>query len=238
MSRPIAAAVLASPPDLGGWPAMSHASPAAPEVDLDQRQLRHLSKNALQRLLCEVAKTADEQTDWGQRRLLADLERRLMLSARVSDALFGFTRYPAPFPQRLTELAEATVELLGDADQSIEVAVTVTGLIEAKVAASLLRIAHEMIGNAVRHGLRERAIGRIEIAVVDDALGTRLLVCDDGWGPAAPASEGGGLAMMHDLAAPMFGEVSLTREGGRTRAALAIPRLPGGGMRWLGLMVG
>jgi two-component sensor histidine kinase len=231
MSLPFAAA--AAPSDQISWAA---ASPQPPDLDL--RQLRHLSKNALQRLLCEVAKAVEQQADWRERRLLADLERRLMLSARVSDALFGFTRRPGPLAQRLTDLAEATVELMADRDQSIVVAVETTGPVDPAMENALLRVAHEMVGNAVRHGLHDRMIGRIDISVGADARSTRLEVRDDGWGIMDAAEAGGGIGLMQELAKPLGGEVSLTREGDRTCAGLTIPRARAGGLRWLALMTG
>ena len=151
------AAALSRTPDALAWtqgtPPLAPAPAAVPPLHRDDstlefRQLRHLTKNALQRLLCEVSRAGEIQHDWRQRRLLADLEHRLLLSARVSDALFGFTSQPAALARRLQSLAEATAELIGSADQTVQVSVQISGAPEAACIPTLLRIAHEIGAHA------------------------------------------------------------------------------------------
>ena len=171
-----------------------------------------------------MSKAAEAQPDWRHRRLLADLERRLMLSARLSDALFGFTAQPAPFPQRLEALAHAVTELLGDADQSVDITVTVQGTIDTSQASVLLRLAHEMVGNAVLHGLRARLVGRIQLSIAAGAQATVVAVRDDGWGPRADMIQGGGTAIMRELAGETGMDLTRTGEWTTATARLARPR--------------
>ena len=44
------------------------------------------------------------------------------------------------------------------------------------------RVAHELLGNAVKHGMRARLVGRIAARVVSDEGRVLLTVTDDGWG--------------------------------------------------------
>ena len=43
-----------------------------------------------------------------------------------------------------------------------------------------MRSAHELIGNAVKHGMKGRPVGRIAVRLVSDASGTVLTVTDHG----------------------------------------------------------
>ena len=75
---------------------------------LEMRQLRHQTKNALQRILGVLMATPqDAGGAW-----LEDVGRRVRLSAEISDALFGLTRAPGPMQGRLETLAGAVVALM------------------------------------------------------------------------------------------------------------------------------
>src|SRR5689334_25003887 len=90
-------------------------------LDLDLRQLRHHTKNALQRiigLISEIPGLCD--TPAGEQ-VARELEHRIRLSATISNALFGLTESPGPMADRLRQLAGAIVDMMRAADQVIRV---------------------------------------------------------------------------------------------------------------------
>lgn len=213
---------------------LNHAEPALPEAAFGDaaafRQLRHQTKNALQRILCQIAQCRDLQATPHGQRLVGDLERRVRLSSAVSDALFGVTSDPGPLLQRLRGLSESTVELMGDPDQVLRVDVGGDVGVERGVPGALhdsvLRIAHEFVGNAVKHGMYARMVGAITVRVTRGARGVvRLQVLDDGWGFRCAPTHGEGLGLAALLAGQHGGSVSVLRRGGLTVAeAVLHPR--------------
>ncbi len=220
---------------------MSHTSPASmrfpaammapvlmtqrePSADaLAMRQLRHETKNALQRIIAQVAASDLRATHAGAA-LADDIERRICLSARVSDALFGFTAHPGTLQGRLASLCDATVKLLADQVQTIDVETSVTGSCPASLETTVVRIAHEMVSNAVKHGMHMRLVGRIAVRVRSEGNGTTVLrVSDNGWGPAGDGA-GEGLPIMRCLAEREGGRVTIERADGWTVASLILPR--------------
>ncbi len=90
----------------------------------------------------------------------------------------------------------------------------------------MLRVAHEFIGNAVKHGMHARVVGRIAIHLATGLDGrTALVVTDDGWGFEGSPDAGEGLTIAGDLAASAGGTVSLRRTH-VTVAALEIAPAP------------
>lgn len=215
--------------DASAWPA-SWPGPdagAASPTSADQiafRQLRHQTKNALQSLLCAVYDSADRAGTPAMRALAEELQERICLSAAISDALFGFTERPAPLNQRLPALASAMLRQLGGAPHCIELMVTVDSPAPPDQDDTILRVAHEMIGNAIKHGLHARLVGHIEIHLSSSRSRTRLTVADDGWGLAhRQDGDGQGLLLMRDLARGHAGQVSLERVQDWTVATLDLP---------------
>ena len=191
--------------------------------ELALRQLRHHSKNALQRLLCQVEGCPGLQRDAAGRALAADLERRIQLSAQLSDALFGLTHAPGPLEPRLEALCEAVVGLLSDGDQMLSLSVAVHGAVPAGLDHTLVRIAHELVGNAVKHGMRLRMVGRIEVTVQAMLGRVVMTVADDGWGFCDGGRPGEGLSIAGGLAAQQQGEVQLRRDRCFTIATVTLP---------------
>ena len=194
----------------------------AAEQELDLRQLRHHTKNALQRIiaLCADAPGLGD-TPQGER-IVQELEYRIGLSATISDALFGLTDSPGPMADRLRRLAGAVVEMMRDADQAIRVGISIRGTCPISLRDAVLRSAHELISNAVKHGMKRRSSGRIAVRLVSDDRCTTLTVLDNGWGFAGKLRNGEGLALARRFAARHEGSLSMHGDDG-TVATLALP---------------
>lgn len=191
---------------------------------LGMRQLRHQTKNAWQRILWELSRAGGEECSLVAVRRLAALERRVCLAAEISDALFGFSQAPAPLAKRLQALGDGMAELLSGDDAQIRVDVDVHGECPRALHNTVVRVAHEMIGNALKHGLDGRPCGTITIRLFAEARQIRLVVADDGRGFTPGQAHGGqGTGLMEEMAAEHGGTVTLRRVGHLTAADMAIP---------------
>jgi two-component sensor histidine kinase len=183
-----------------------------PANEYDFRQLRHHTKNVLQQILLRIEHAHDLKVTVGGSRLLADLQHRILLSAQISDALFGITRSPASMSERLRVLSESTIRMFADGTQVIRPDVTVTGDCPKPLQQLVLRVAHEFVANAVKHGMHARIVGTISVHLVTGIDGcTALVVADDGWGLYGSTDAGDGMKIAGDLAASAGGTISLQR---------------------------
>ena len=127
-----------------------------------------------------------------------------------------------PVERRLEGLTEATVALLSEDVQTIRTEVKVAGICPAPLVPMVLQVAHEMVDNAVRHGMRLRLIGQISVSLCSfPGNRVNLTVRDDGWGPGS-VKPGEGHSIMASLAGQFGGSVSLTRKGSWTLATMTI----------------
>jgi two-component sensor histidine kinase len=205
------------------WAEQGSMKPYDLEGDCDVRQLRHHTKNVLQQILLRIADAQELRATVCSRRLLPDLRRRILLSAEISDALFGLTRSPAGMSERLRALGESVIGMLADDMQMIRLEVTVAGDCPESMRQLVLRVAHEFVGNAVTHGMRTRVTGTISVNLATAANGrTTLAVTDDGWGFEGGHYAGDGLKIAGELAASAGGTVTLHRNR-VTVAALELP---------------
>jgi two-component sensor histidine kinase len=190
--------------------------------DIDLRQLRHHTKNTLQRILGLIAEAPGLcDTPQGEK-IAQELEYRICLSATISNALFGLTDAPGSMADRLRELAGAVADLMRDADQVIRVGVFVRGCCPAGLREAVVRSAHELIGNAVKHGMKGRSTGRIAIRLTTEDDCTTLTVLDNGWGFTGKPRSGEGLALTRDFAARHGGSLKMDGDAG-TVATLRLP---------------
>jgi two-component sensor histidine kinase len=193
---------------------------AADEIDL--RQLRHHTKNTLQKILGLIAGAPGlSDTPQGEK-IVQELEYRISLSATISDALFGLTGAPGSMADRLRRLSGAVVDMMRDADQVIRIGVSVRGCCPVHQRDAVLRSAHELVGNAVKHGMKGRSSGRIAIRLLSDDYCTTLTVVDNGWGFSGIPRSGEGLALARSFASRHGGSLRMDGEDG-TLATLELP---------------
>jgi two-component sensor histidine kinase len=193
---------------------------AGQEIDL--RQLRHHTKNTLQRILNLIAEAPGLYDTPQGEKIAQELEYRICLSATISNALFGLTDAPGSMADRLRQLSGSMVDLMRDPDQAIRVGVFVRGCCPPRLREAVLRSAHELIGNAVKHGMAGRPSGRIAVRLVTDEDSTTLTVLDNGWGFTGKPRSGEGLALTRDFAARHGGSLTMDGMDG-TVATLELP---------------
>jgi two-component sensor histidine kinase len=187
-------------------------------------ELRHHTRNTLQRVIMEVHECSVACDNRQERRLLNSVTDRIMHSVAIADALFGITHGEVPFPDRLRAICRSTVALLASPDQNLATEVTIDGICPAPLEVPVLRVAQEFLGNAVKHGMRMRLMGHIRLSLTCARQGAlELVVRDDGWGPHPSLDVGEGLMLVGELAALLHGGISLTREQGETVARLTLP---------------
>jgi two-component sensor histidine kinase len=190
--------------------------------DIDLRQLRHHTKNTLQRILGLIAEAPGLCDTPAGEKIVQELEHRIALSANISNALFGLTSAPGSMAERLRQLSGAVVDMMRSADQVIRVGVSVRGTCPAALREAVLRSAHELLGNAVKHGMRGRPTGRIAVRLVSDGDSTVLSVVDNGWGFNSAPKSGEGLALARSFVARHGGSLELDGMDG-TVARLELP---------------
>jgi two-component sensor histidine kinase len=189
----------------------------------DFRQLRQMTKNALQRILATISETSDLHGTRAGRALSEDLQERILTAAKLSDALFGFVRHPGSLRDRLLAVSDGLVDLLGDDAATIRVAVAVQCHASAAQDDLLVRVAHELIGNSIKHGMHQRLLGRIRIEAQEEDGQIILTVTDDGWGLDRDPTSGEGLSIVDALLRPVNGTCQLRRAGQLTVARVTIP---------------
>jgi two-component sensor histidine kinase len=185
--------------------------------ELDVRQLRHHTKNTLQRILGLIAETPGLGDD-----VARELEYRIGLSATISNALFGLTEAPGSMAERLRRLSGALVDMMRGTDQVIRIGVSVRGNCPADLREVVLRCANELICNAIKHGMRDRPAGRITVRLASDAARTVLTIVDNGWGFNGAARQGEGLTLVGDFAGRHGGTLTIEGDDG-TMARLELP---------------
>lgn len=182
--------------------------------DLDVRQLRHHTKNTLQRMLALIAEMPGLQDTPEGRRIAQELENRICVSASIANAMFGFTETPGPMGTRLRNLAGGLVEMMKGADQVVQAGVSVRGQCPAELRETVLRCAQELVGNAMKHGMKGRASGRITVRLLSEADRTILTVIDNGWGFTGKGRQGEGLSLVEQFAAHHGGSVGIEDDNG------------------------
>ena len=123
-------------------------------------------------------------------------------------------------------MGKAAMVSVGDAAHGVDLHVAVRGECPAGLESTILRVAHELLNNAVLHGMHARLVGCISVDLVSSERRTALSVIDDGWGCGACPTPGRGLQLVQQLAAARGGDVQLRRRGGMTVALLSLHHAP------------
>lgn len=201
-----------------GQPAFRAAEPAPasgdPGQEIDLRQLRHHTKNTLQRIIALITEIPGLNGTPDGEKLAREIEYRIALSATISNALFGLTEAPASMVDRLRQLGGALASMLCDPGQVICVGVSVRGTCPVALREAIVRAANELIGNAVKHGMKARPSGRITVRVVTQGEMTTLTVTDNGWGFAGAPRPGEGLSLALGFAERHGGSLRIETCGG------------------------
>ncbi len=193
---------------------------SAQEIDL--RQLRHHTKNTLQRIMALITENSGMCDTPAAERFARELEYRIGLSATISNALFGLTEAPGSMADRLRQLGGGIVEMMRGAEQVIRIGVSVRGTCPAGLREAVIRGANELIGNAVKHGLKNRPSGRISVRLSTEAGMTVLRIIDDGWGFSGTPDLGEGLSLAQGFAERHGGTLRLESASG-TVATMELP---------------
>lgn len=150
-----------------------------------------------------------------------DNARRSVRSALVDvRSAVGALRVQIDLPDALSELVARARE------DGLHVELHVTGtprLAGPAAFDALFRAAQEALTNARRHGAAER----VQLSVISDDAGTRLVVTDDGSGfdTTRVGHDGFGLLGMRERAALVGGELSVdSAPGAGTTLTLSVPR--------------
>lgn len=197
-------------------------SPWTPDP-VPRQQCRHLARHALRRLMAQVALHPGLLTGPQGQALAEELEACVQLTLAIPGAVFRLTGEAGSLERRLVALCCGTVAWVGDGDQEIAVDVSVTGRCPGALEDIVVHVAHELVGNAVRHGMHARLIGRIRVRVRTEGRRTTLAVTDDGWGCGAVPAFGEGLTLASMRAAAAGGSLCLRSGGGTTIAELTLP---------------
>jgi two-component sensor histidine kinase len=195
--------------------------------DADFRQLRHLTKNTMQRILLLISQNPGLRSTPAGRALSQDLQQCIVTAADLSDALFGFVEPSSSLGGRLLNVSNRLVQLLGEDAATIRLVLSVQGHGFGRYDDTLVRIAHELVGNAVKHGMHQRLRGDIRIQVEEEPEHIALIVTDDGWGPPQGSANGEGLSIVDALLRPLNGRCQLRRVGLFTVARAVIAVEPG-----------
>lgn len=190
--------------------------------ELHDTVAHHVSAIAIQAQAGQAIATQDAP---GATEALRRIEEEAKRTLREMRAIVGALRdgddmadlAPQPGVADIRSLASGTcdppvsVELAGDLDA-----------LPAPVEAALYRLAEESVTNAATHA---RNATRIEVSVVSSQEGVRLVVTDDGEGPADRSPHGFGIAGMAERVARLGGHLQVgpdPRSGWRVEAL--VPR--------------
>lgn len=218
--RVVAGSRTSPPPGAGG---SGRAGPGRADAHEATDPFRHFAEATLRRLLRRVSSRPARGADLAGRERGADLEACLCSTAAISGALFGPSRTPDPLHRHLVALCDGLASLPCDATRVIRTDVAVEGRCPAALDDTVVRVAYELVGNAVEHGMRGRTVGRVDVLVHTEAGRTTLTVADDGRGCGDAPASGGGLTLAASLAARAGGGVRLRRIGDLTVAKLTLP---------------
>jgi len=146
-----------------------------------------------------------------------------------------------PLHAQLQSLAQDLIAARATPDQAIGYVVKVTGQCPERLRDPLMRIAAELVDDALRHGMALLRQGRVEISLVTEPDGSiELAVRDNGWQPLCHAWTGEDAGSARALASAQRGTFALRRRDEWTEAVVRFPGKPTGqlGLTVLGYGMG
>jgi two-component sensor histidine kinase len=114
------------------------------------------------------------------------------------------------------------LSLFADPAQHLQLDISIEGSCPPELEMPALRATHEFVGNAVRHGMYVRLIGRISVSLTCRTEAVELVVIDDGWGPAAAPESEQGFGLIRDLVEQFRGTFSVGRRDDKTVATITL----------------
>jgi two-component sensor histidine kinase len=199
----------------------SSAPPRAMQ-SLSLRQLRYHTRNVLQCVLIDIHEHAANWRTPRDRYLLEQLADRIQRSVAIADTLFGVTSEPSPFPERLRTLCHGMLTLFADPTQHLRLDISVEGTCPPELEMPALGATHELIGNAVKDGMRMRLQGRVTVSLTCSIDKVMLVVADDGWELTHLDNTGEGLGLTRDLVDQFCGTLSVERRKDNTVATIML----------------
>jgi two-component sensor histidine kinase len=194
--------------------------------DLAFRQLRHNTRNTLQRIIYLLTDARELSAFPGGSALAQDLIGRICSATELADSLYAITQPYGGMAARLQTLSRSLVRLYGARTQEVEIKLIVELECDGQFADVVLQIAHELVGNALKHGLRGQPGGEIEISLTRNRAGSVILaVTDSGNGFVAEAKKGEGLCVAQELADVYQGRIIMPAPG---EEAKVLARFPAG----------
>ncbi|MBZ0151543.1 MAG: PAS domain S-box protein [Planctomycetes bacterium] len=199
------------------------------------REIHHRVKNNMQVVSSLLSLQMQRLGDGGPREAFEECQSRVRTMALIHEKLYVADRLATiAFDEYLRDLSRMILSSYagGRGDITCELAVEPLHF-DVDTAIPLGLIVHELLGNALKHGLRQRGgTVRLGLGAVEPGA-FRLEVRDDGTGlPAAfdlQQADGLGLRMITSLARQLDG--SLRVENGGSGAAFVVEFRLGGGRR-------
>jgi GAF domain-containing protein len=192
------------------------------------RELDHRVRNNLTAIIGLLSMKLGRKGTWTAEEALKASVDRLQSMALIHDLLAQDKFKELDVRMLVEAVAEAAVRGF-TWGKDVEITVDAPPLqLPPKWLSALALAANELITNALKHGLRSRDAGRIEIQVTEGEEEVRLEVRDNGVGVPAGSERGGRRGVGLDIVAALVqtdlrGEFQLRNEGG-TVASIRFPK--------------
>lgn len=197
------------------------------------REMHHRVKNNLQIIASLLNLQLRRLRDPSAREALESSIRRIMSIAVVHEVLSERHTGLVDPVSIVRNVVDSVVRAMSGPSQRIAVSVEgESGLaLNSQQATSVAVVVNELLGNALKHGLRERAEGNVMIRLGQDDDSFTLIVRDDGEGPPAgfdlERDQGLGLQLIRTIVAgELRGEFSVCAGGPGMEACVTFPRDP------------
>ncbi len=195
----------------------------AAEKHLLLRELDHRVRNNFAALI-GLLSLGEQQLEGPAADRLQEMAERVQRLAEVHDLLAG--RWHQSIEVR--EVVELTAKSVLEALRSRDVRWSVAGngtRIPPRHVTPLAMVLNELLTNVAKHAFRDRAAGRVDIAIATDAEAIEIVVTDNGVGrPAEPPRRGLGTTLVHLFVERSLGGSVRFESAGGTRVRIRFPK--------------